>query len=444
MPRSLGRRMVVASGAVALLFLWASGVALDRAFRHSTEVALQERLEGRIYALLAAAVVDPQGRMRLPTQLPEPRLSNPDSGLYAMVWGEDGYRWRSPSQLGRPFPELHPAPLNQFQLFPLEQGGERLWGLRYTLLWEDHQGTALRYHLVVAEEESSTTAVIHAFRVTLFGGLGVTALMLLLVQWLTVRWGLRPLREIAAEVAQMEAGGQRSLAGEYPSELLPLVRNLNHLIDYVERERERYRNSLGDLAHSLKTPLALLRNAAEQGATAPPLAVTVAEQVERMDGMVRYHLRRAHSGGRQPLLRHTPLLLPLQRLVATLEKVYHESGISATLATPEGLLVAMEEDDLFELLGNLLDNAFKYGHSQVRVEAGSGGEGAFWLEIEDDGAGIAPLDRQRLLRRGERGDQQRPGEGIGLGVVAEIVYLYHGSIQISESRWGGARVRVVL
>jgi len=80
----------------------------------------------------------------------------------------------------------------------------------------------------------------------------------------------------------------------------------------------------------------------------------------------------------------------------------------------------------------------------VRVEAGSGGEGAFWLEIEDDGAGIAPLDRQRLLRRGERGDQQRPGEGIGLGVVAEIVYLYHGSIQISESRWGGARVRVVL
>jgi two-component system, OmpR family, sensor histidine kinase PhoQ len=436
---SIRQRLLISNLLILSIFLGLAGAALDRAYRTSSETALQERLQAHVYVLLAAAVEDDAGRMRLPGILPTPDFNRPDSGLYAAVSGEDGaYRWQSGSLLGRPdpaFAALDPGQ-GRFQLTDTEAR------LTEGVSWEDDAGRQQRYTLLIAADRQPLDAAQGSFRDSLWAWLGGLAGVLLLVQWQLLRWGLRPLRHMSQAVSRIESGEAARIEGPFPAELHGLGMNLNALIAQNAHRQQRVRHALADLAHSLKTPLAVLRGVAD-AADASPATGQIREQTQRIDEIVRYQRQRAAVAGSTAVTRPVVLVSIIARIKTSLEKVFHERGIACELEIADGVRVRADEGDLFELAGNLLENAFKHARSRVRVAARSTPQGLI-IDVDDDGAGFAEGTGAQILRRGIRADERHRGEGIGLAVVSEIVAQYGGHIQLTGSALGGARVSVIL
>jgi two-component system sensor histidine kinase PhoQ len=438
---------VVAGSLILVAFLGLTGFALDRAFRDSIETATIEKLKGQIYALLGAADVDRRGRLRLPESLPDPRLSEPDSGLYAQVQGEKGkYSWQSPSMVGREPGKIEATPTGEFKFRRTAQPDE-MFVLSFGVVWEDNAKREISYTLMVSQSTSDLVAQIESFRFTMFLWMGGSAILLLLAQVLVLRWGLTPLRQVAGDLKLIEAGEADALAGTYPKELLGLTQNINSLINHGRASQERYRNSLGDLAHSLKTPLAVMQGAMDAHDEGS-LREAVAEQLPRMDEIVRYQLQRASASGRSDVTRAQPVAPVVGQIVNTLHKVYRDKGVDCSQDLDEQAMFYGDKGDLMEFLGNLLENAFKYClvAVAVRVECPEHTEGTrlpLQIIIADDGAGIPEADWQRVLGRGERQDQKQQGQGIGLSVADDIIRLYGGELLIGHSELGGAEVRVI-
>lgn len=439
MSPSITRRLLASNLIVLAAFLGLAGTALDRAFRNSSEAAIRDRLQAHVYTLLATADEDTTGRMRLPEVLGAPVFNTPDSGLYAEVSGENGgYRWRSGSLIGkdRRLSSDVEVGATRFRLLPdlaiFEQG----------VSWEDDSGTAQRYSLAVAADTGTLVAEQRAFRNTLWTWLGGVASLLLLAQTLLARWGLAPLRAMSAAVRRIEDGDSDRIEGEVPRELSGLSNNLNSLITQNRSRQERVRNSLADLAHSMKTPLAILRGSAEQ-CPDRDLRQAIVEQSERIDQIVSYQRQRAAVAGISSVTRSVDIVPILQRLSAGLDKVHHDRKIEVERVLPPQLRLRADQADLFELFGNLLENAYKHASQRVRISAR---QQAGWIEVtvEDDGPGIAASEIDRLLRRGERADQHHPGEGIGLAVVDGIVSQYEGTLRIDRADIGGASLHVTL
>jgi two-component system sensor histidine kinase PhoQ len=269
------------------------------------------------------------------------------------------------------------------------------------------------------------------------------ALVLLAAQWAILRWGLSPLRRVADELTRLEQGEQERIAGDYPTEVQRLTGNLNALLARERAQRKRYRDALADLAHSLKTPLALLRAGLREQARGAAPARALDEQVDHMDRIIAYQLQRASTAGRSRLSAPQPVRPVIERMLAALAKVYADKPIAAQVDVDAAVRFRGDEGDLTELLGNLLDNAFKWARARVRVSVDTS-RGRLVLAVEDDGPGIAPDEAQRMLERGVRADQSMPGQGIGLAVVRDIVEAYEGELRIERSSLGGACVKLVL
>jgi two-component system sensor histidine kinase PhoQ len=437
--RSITRRLLISNLVILAAFLGLAGGALDRAFRTSTEAAVRAQLQTHVYTLLTAAAADERGRMRLPASLATPAFNQPDSGLYAEVEEDGGdYRWRSPSLLGRPA-----------RLVSGSRPGEtrfRLAGdlavLDQGVAWEDDRGEPIGYSLTVAMDRHALDSEQRGFRRTLWQWLGGLALLLLAAQVLSARWGLAPLHDMSAAVRRLETGEATAIEGPVPRELDGLSRNLNSLIQHNRRRQERVRNALADLAHSMKTPLAVLRGGAETSED-QALRELVGEQTGRIDDIVSYQRQRAAVAGSSSVTRPIALAPILQRICASLDKVHRERGLQCTLQVPADLRLRADEGDLFELFGNLLENAYKHGTGAVRV-VGAARRNRVQIDVEDDGDGIPKQEVARLVRRGERADRRHPGEGIGLAVASEIIAQYGGSLQIRRSDLGGAGMRLSL
>ena len=443
---SLQTRLVAAGTLVLAAFLGLTGYALDRAFRDSIETATIEKLKGQIYGLLGAADVDRRGRLRLPDSLSDPRLSEPDSGFYAQVEGENGkYKWQSPSMVGRKPAEIMPTPAGAFRLHRSSTPDEMLV-LSFRVLWEDNRGKEQAYTLMVSQTTDSLVSQIESFRFTMLLWMGGSALILLLVQAVVLRWGLSPLRQVASDLKRIEAGDSDGLEGEYPKELLGLTQNINSLISHGRASQERYRNSLGDLAHSLKTPLAVMQGAMESK-DEESLRDAVSEQLPRMDEIVRYQLQRASASGRSDVTRAQQVAPVVTKIVNTLQKVYRDKGVTCNQELDPATVFYGDQGDLMEFLGNLLENAFKYCDKIVAIsvvcpECEPGTRLSLEITISDDGAGIPESEWTRVLGRGERQDQKQQGQGIGLSVADDIIRLYGGELKIGRSELGGAEITV--
>lgn len=439
MSRSITRRLLVSHLIILAAFLGLAAAALDRAFRTSTESAVRERLQAHVYTLLTAAQPDAHGRMRLPEALGAPDFNRPDSGLYAEVEGESGnYRWRSGSLIGRGQRLATPSRPGETRF----RFGPELAVLDQGIAWEDDSGDAIAYWLTVALDNSALQAELSGFRGTLWRWLGGVTLLLLGAQVLLARWGLAPLRKMSAAVSEIENGEKARIEGPVPLELRGLSDNLNALIVQNRQRQERVRNSLADLAHSMKTPLAVLRGAGEQSPD-PNLRELLDEQTQRIDDIVSYQRQRAAVAGTSGMTRPIAIAPVVQRLCSSLNKVHLERGIRCSIEVDEQLMLRADQGDLFELFGNLLENAYKHCLGRVRVSAVID-RGKIRVEFEDDGEGIRTRGIDRILQRGERADRRHPGEGIGLAVVSEIVRQYRGELSIGRSELGGARVSVTL
>lgn len=444
---SLRSRILWSAAIVLFVFLGVTGVVLDQAFQRTAEQSVEEKLRIQIYGLLSVTEVD-LGEILLPEALQEPRFNNPGSGLFAIVRGGDGAElWRSTSAIPL---EFSPAQLvSQYtELLPGEHRFSRMSGpdvfyLSYKVLWVGSGEESLEYVFVVMESVDSYESELSSFRSNLWGWLVLVGIALIFVQALVMNWGLKPLGALARDLEAIESGKQEGLTAAYPEELTGVTKNLNILISSERTQREKYRTTMADLAHSIKTPLAILKSSASQMSTSPDsleeIQSTIDTQVDRMDEIVGYQLERAMSDASSLIKRAIDVEPVVNRLQVAMQKVYPQTAINleVTAATFFG-----DERDLMEMLGNLLDNACKYSRGSVALTVRPVEDAGIEIRIEDDGPGIPEARREQVLERGTRMDSRAPGQGIGLAVVTEIVARYDGAITIEDSRLGGALIRL--
>jgi len=326
--------------------------------------------------------------------------------------------------------------------------GEELFVVSYGILWQD--GIS-EYSFTVMEDAEPYYSEISNFRASLWYWLGGVAVLLLLIQFLLLRWGLLPLHRMANDLKQIESGTTDKLQGVYPRELRGVTRNLNILIETERKQQSRYRTTLGDLAHSLKTPLAIISSVISELAdksnseqVSNEKLEAVEEQIQRMNQIVSYQLQRAVQSNRSSLLmRSVNASAALNKVLDAIAKVYADKQIRVTKTLDETLNFYGDERDLLEVLGNVLDNSFKYGKSQVAItlERDAADAQAIHFIIEDDGPGIDEEKREYVLQRGARADTLVQGQGIGLAVVTDIIASYEGSISIDNSQLGGVRIK---
>ena len=277
----------------------------------------------------------------------------------------------------------------------------------------------------------------------LWGLLGIMVVLLLTTQMLVLRWGLQPLRKVSIELAAIESGQQESLKSAYPSELQLLADNINSLIAHEHKQQKRYRNGLADLAHSLKTPLAVLQGAIHSDDNETSRHQAIQEQIDRIDNIIQYQLRRAATAGSSPGM-GIIILRPLaDRIVATVAKAYRNKQPDIAIQIDSNIGLRIDEGDLMELLGNLVDNAFKWCRQRIQLSANYQ-DNQVVIQVTDDGPGIQPNQIARILERGVRADQSTPGHGIGLAIVRDIVQVYGGELSIENHPAGGACITLRL
>jgi signal transduction histidine kinase len=272
------------------------------------------------------------------------------------------------------------------------------------------------------------------------------ALFCLLAGILLIHAGLSPFRRLRRQLSGLRDGSGRRIEGTYPTEVQPLVNDLNSLLEHRERIVRRALAKAGDLAHGLKTPLAVLAQEADRSEAAGQheTASTISLQVDRMRRQVDYHLAqaRASTPGEVPGAR-CPVLASVEGLTRTLSRIYAGRGLAIEVDVLPGHSIRGQREDLEEMLGNLLDNACKWAKSRVRIQSVEE-NGAVVLTVDDDGPGLPPSMRDRVLQRGVRADEAAPGSGLGLAIVRDLAELYEGTISLENSPTGGLRARLRL
>ncbi|MEO8998555.1 MAG: ATP-binding protein [Rhodanobacter sp.] len=455
-PLSLAARAAIATGFVLAGFLGLVGLTLSQANKQGALSALHDRLQNFAIAYITNTEVNRYGNKLLPPSadtLPDPNFLRPGSGLYAVATGEFGYHWESSSAIGRDFSFLKPLEPGQSEFVgPVDTRMGRLYYYSYGVALDtDEKGKSVRLTMTVAQTEYQFEDQNAVFRHSLVIWLSILGVMLIVLQLLLLRWSLTPLRKVASDMSRVESGDSEQLDSQYPLELTGLTERINAFINNEREQRTRYRHTLADLAHSLKTPLAVIRSQLESTTgDEPARRSSVLDQVRRMNELVAYQLSRAATSGRQTFASAVPIAGHAEDLVQSLEKVYAAKNVLCEFDIEDGAVFYGEQGDLLELLGNLLENAFKWaGHRvllvvKMRPQPGRQRPGLS-LSVEDDGPGIAAEKIEKVLQRGVRGDERVQGHGIGLSIVQDIVHAYQGELVVDRSlEFGGARFSVCL
>lgn len=447
MTASLRLRLMLGAAVLAVVFTLALQQGLQRGFGIALEHAIEQRLASDVSTLISAARVE-NGLLAMPERLHAEQFHVLESNkLLGYIYDRDGQLlWRSAATV-----ELH---LDYQPLYETGHGYELhriqdengmplfVYDAEIRLLG----GADVAYSIVVMQPARDYDLMLSGLRQQHYLWLGAALLGLLLLLWVGLSWGLLSLRNISLELDEVEVGKRQRLSESHPRELLRLTRSVNRLLDSERQQRVRYRHSLADLAHGLKTPLSLLQ------ATSDVIARDLGrreqvrvmdEQIDLMNQQIEYQLQRA-ALRRSGLVRHRVALQPIvNQLRATLDKVYHEKQVRLVSDVPAGLTLPLEQGALMELLGNLLENAYRLCVIDVRVQAVADTTG--WrLVVEDDGPGVPPEKRALIVQRGERLDTHHSGQGLGLAIVKDILESYDGSLQVEASELGGARFEVLL
>lgn len=439
--RSLRHRLVLGAAAWIVVALVAGALVITELFRSHLERQVYVDLDHHLDQLIAGLEVGPDGTLGLARQLSDPRFRKPYSGLYWQVEGmpEAGVlRSRSlwDDMLGLPPDEIERDQAHHHTLpGPADQS---LLVLERTVTLPSAQVV----RVAVAADAAQVEGVLTAFGRILAVSFAALGLGLLVAAGVQVVLALRPLNALRRRLAEVRDGRSARLAGDFPGEVQPLVDDLNALMEHDAALVERARVQAGNLAHGLKTPLAILANEADalDRKGAHEQAAVLREQVMRMQRMIDYQLAQARAAAAReiPGIR-CPLGECVDGLRRALERLYAGRGLRIEADVPRGLLFRGEREDCEEILGNLLDNACKWARSRVRLAAASEGDEVRVL-IDDDGPGIDAAARAAAFERGRRMDEAVPGSGLGLAIVRDMVELYRGRIALADSPLGGLRV----
>lgn len=450
-PHSLAARAALATGLVVAVFLGLIGVIMLRSENQRAVSDMADTLRSYALYYLTYTEFDRDGRQLLPPDLPAvPRFSQPGSGLYAIISSQQK-TWRSSSAIGHHFPFAQTLKPGESRFAgPVDTPSGRLYYYAWGVAFDLPNGGSIPLTVTIAQEDLQLESLNRVYRQSIIGGLGIVGVFLIVLQLSLLRWSLTPLRQVVTDMNQIEQGQREHLANDYPVELQSLTHRINAFIDSERDQRTRYRHTLADLAHSLKTPLAVIRSALESHAQDNGLRQDVLSQVKRMDELVAYQLARAAASGRQTFATAIPIISHAEDLVRGLEKVYAAKNVLCEFDIDDAAAFYGEQGDLLELLGNLLENAFKWANHHVLLvvkitsEVGRLRNG-MQISVEDDGPGIEEAKVEKILQRGVRGDERVQGHGIGLSIVQDLVKVYRGELVVDRSpEFGGARFTVNL
>ncbi len=454
---SLRLRLALLWAVGLALALTAAGFMLQRLFHDEVQGQFQQGLAQQLDQVTARLALDAQGRPVLaPEGLSDPRWLRPYSGLY---WQVDALPASGTSRqavlrsrsLWDSSLSLEADPLADGALHVHQAVGPQ--GAALMVLERTVQmaapGAASRWRVIVAADLASTHAATARFQRVLAVSLMALFVLLGLAAALHLHLGLKPLAALQARLQDMKQGRSSSLEGRFPQELQPLVDDFNQVLAQHRQGLERARTQAGNLAHALKTPLAVMQQAAQRPGIEPDLALLLSEQVDKARRQVDWHLKRARLAATHQLTgQQTDVASTLSGLVRVMNKVHADKGLSLQWAEPAGSppRFAGDEQDLQEMVGNLLDNACKWARQRValRVSSDDAEAGALCIHIEDDGPGIPEALRSVVTARGTRLDEAVPGSGLGLDIVQELAGLYGGRLQLQQSAWGGLQASLSL
>lgn len=464
---SVSRGLLIAVAVPLILFFALTVVALDAVFRNLAAASFRQVLEEQVVALVTAVDLDPRGELVVNLLDPDSRLHLPNSGQYATLRDASGrLLWRSPSLNGTGLVLGGRLPQGGVDFRYLRaRDGTEVAELSRGLQWEVGSGpekSAKRLVFTVAGSTAPQMRQLWAFRREMAIWFGSLALALLATMAWMMRRALAPVRRLEQEIVEVETGAALCLGDGYPRELAGVTRGLNALLESERNRIARYRDTLGNLAHGLKTPLAVLRAtlgtsessgqlASASGASTELSAearATVQLEIDRMAQIVEQQLKRAVAGGGVTLGQApVPVLPAAMELRAALLKVHASKDLHIEVDVPATLGFLGDSSDLLEVLGNVLDNACKWCRTRVLVSARLDAERPLAqrlsIVVDDDGPGIAPADRKRVIERGVRTHEHVPGHGLGLAIVRDAVTLYGGRLFIDGSAaLGGARVEL--
>ncbi len=436
---SLARRMIAIAALWISVLLIGGGFALDRVLTGAITRNFDSSLEYVLIAMIRSSEIGPDGEVRLVEPLGDQRFLEPYSGLYWQISGGDQEPYRSRSLWERSLKAPTPHIDNQIHIYDSNQfPEEELRVLERNVILP---GSKTSWRFQIAQSREALDTQNSAVRATLIPSLALLGLGLIILAALQTFYGLWPLRHIRRAIAAMRGGQNRRVDAPLPLEVQPMVDELNALLAHNEKQAEEARLHAGNLAHALKTPLTVLVNSATSSDS--ELAETVRREAATMQRQVDHHLARARAVGRRGAAQARAVVWDsvnsVSRAVAAL---YPNARLDAE--GDKAVIVRVERQDLDELVGNLLENAAKYGGGSVFVTV-QRADGMAEILIEDDGAGISPADRTRIFDRGVRLDSGKPGTGLGLAIVRDVAEIYGGSITLEESEdLGGLLVRLRL
>lgn len=449
--RSLTRRLIWLASAWILLALVVTGLVLTSLFQESALRRLGNVLSDTIDETVIATSVMDDGLV-VTGEIKDARTLRLLSGKYWMVGepaGDGTLRVlsRSPSlaQDSLVIPRGLPPRLAEAtgQIVSYNAVGPKDEPLRVAASMKQMPGRTEPLVFVAAIDRSNIDADTRQFATVTWFVLLLLGAGLVSAVFIQVQIGLRPLYDLQTEIANVRKGKAGRIERRYPVEIAPLAEQVNHLLDHNQDVVERQRTHVGNLAHALKTPLAVML--AEAGETPGGLPDLVRRQTEVMKAQVDHHLRRARAAARaQALGERTPIGEALDEMAVMLERVFASKGVEIDWRAPDDLAFRGERQDLQEILGNLMENACKWSTRRVRVSAGPTGLGQMVVVVEDDGPGLPEDQRDAALKRGARMDEDTPGSGLGLSIVDELVRAYGGRLTLGASDMGGLKALLEL
>lgn len=438
--RSITSRLVIGTSIVLSVFVVLVGLSVSYSVHQRAQTARLDRLQGLIYGILGATDIDGNAALSVNSlALPDPTLSQSTAGLYAELVGSDGRKlWQSTSTTSW-IPDVKVRPIGDW-LFETVQNNNTgsLHRLQLATAWEFANGEEFPFIVHVVSEADSLARQLKRFDQTLWASLLGSAITLLIVQLIVLRYSLRPLHQIGQEVAEIEQGYRDALNEQVPAELKSLTLGLNALLGAERKRHSQYRHLLDDLAHSLKTPLSVLQNLGKPHHTERD---TLLEQTRLMRQSIERHTQRASIRSPRYLAPIINVLPTIERICATLNKLYEYDAIQFHLDNIDSeFTIRMDKADLFEVVGNIVENSCKYRCKNIwistHIESNT-------VIFEDDGPGFPDIDLNQLVQRGVRADSQTQGSGMGLAAVQQLMEAYGGQLVPNHRAQGGVRIALV-
>ncbi|GAA6205844.1 MULTISPECIES: ATP-binding protein [Thalassotalea] len=430
---SLKSRIIVSALVLVMVILPIVAFFISNAYQKHMNASVENELVAYSYSILAVAEFE-DGLLLMPEALAENQFNTSESGLYALMTSKGNIPrtlWRSASLLAMVIPyELQSPQVGESRFYSIPIVDINHFVYSFSVSFSDsssEENTQQEMTLHIIKQQADYQMLMAEFRQQLWLGLFVLMAVLLLLQFIWLNWSLKPLAILKKEILGIEQGKESLLKEKYPQELKQVTEQLNTLLITEQNQRKRYRNALSDLAHSLKTPLAVL-----QGQLSAEDVNQSQNQLDEINAMIEHQLKRAQSAGQSSWHLGVKIAPCVEKLLNSLQKIYQDKNLFINKRMQTDIIFKGDEADFLEIIGNLMDNACKVANQQVLLTI-SKIESSLIISVEDDGCGIADDKIDSILQRGTRADTYAQGHGIGLAIVRDLVESYQGTLVITTS-----------